>query len=507
MLRNRNKSRNKGARRRWVHHFLTNLMLRYVIFSVFGLCLTVFAQAETIRPRTLSLNETIQLAIRENPNVQRSQLSHVMQKFSLEVEQWQFHPHFSLNAEKDTSQTYSVDSNGMITENKTGVNAGVSWLSPIGSEVKVTSANNISGHYNPGLSVSIMQPLMRGFGRPIVEASLYNAMDSERISRLEVEESLRSTVTAVINAYLDVVSAENTLEVDQQALTRSQKSVEQTRLFIKAGHKAGVELVTVQADEASAETRIESDKNTLDQARYALLTGIGIDPNTRVSFATINVPLLIKKYHIPVLPEAKELILKNDVQYQVDQITLQGTTKRSLQIAENNTRWQLDVTANAATGNGAGGGQNAGINSIVNGVNRTDSVALNLTVPIDDKPAKVAVSNAKIAVREAEIALQQEKWSKETNIINAWNTIYSAKRSLEFAENAEHLQQKSYQVNFQKYTYGLMDSVELQTALQQLVSSQQALISARIGYLKALVNMDMLIGKTLTTWDVQIKYE
>lgn len=482
------------------------MLVRYILFCVFSM-FAMAATAETTKTRTLSLNETIQLAIRENPNVQRSQLSHVMQKFALEVEQWQFHPHFSLNAEKNTSQTYSVDGDGMVTENKTGVNAGMSWRSPIGSEIKLTSANNLTGHYNPGLSLSIEQPLMRGFGRPIVEAALYNAMDSEKISRLEVEESLRTTVTSVIDAYLDVVSAENTLEVDRQALERSRKSVAQTKLFIKAGHKAGVELITVQADEATAEARIETDKNLLDQSRYALLAGIGIDPNTPVSFATLDIPGLIKKYHVPELNEAKTLILQNDIQYQIDQVTLRGATKRSVQAAEDNTRWQLNLTANGATGNGSGGGENAGINSMVNGINRNDSVTLDLSIPIDDKPAKIAVSNAKIAVREAEIALQQEKWSKETSVINGWHDIYSAKQSLQLAENAARLQKQSYQVSYQKYTYGLMDSVELQTTQQQLVSSEQALIAARINYLKALVRMDKLIGNTLKTWDVQVRYE
>jgi outer membrane protein TolC len=482
-------------------------MLRFFIF-IFLSILAAASYAETVSPRTLSLIETIQLAIRENPNVQRSQLEHVMEKFSLEVEQWQFHPHFKLEAEKDTTQTYSVDESGMVTQNKTGINGEMSWLSPIGSQLTLTSANNITGNYNPGLTLSVMQPLMRGFGKPIVEAALYDARDSEKISRLSVEETLRSTVTLVINAYLDVIAAENNLTVDKQALERAHQTVTQTQLFIKGGHKAGVELVTVQADEANAETRLENDKNTLDQARYALLTEIGIDPNTSVVFSSIDLSKLIASYHVPTLDEAKQFILSNDIQYQIDQITFNGVTKRNIATAEDNTRWQLNLTANVATGNGTGGGgDNAGINSLINGVNRTDSVMLNLSIPIDDKPAKVAVARAKIAEQEAAVALQQEKWSKETNVINGWNSIYSAKRSLQFAENAEQLQQKSYHVSFQKYTFGLIDSIELHTSQQQLVSSQQALIFARINYLKSLVNMDKLIGNTLKTWDVQVRYQ
>ncbi len=46
-----------------------------------------------------------------------------------------------------------------------------------------------------GLSLQIMQPLMRGFGKAVVEASLNNAKDSEVISRLNIEGTLRTTVT------------------------------------------------------------------------------------------------------------------------------------------------------------------------------------------------------------------------------------------------------------------------------------------------------------------------
>jgi outer membrane protein TolC len=132
-------------------------------------------------------------------------------------------------------------------------------------------------------------------------------------------------------------------------------------------------------------------------------------------------------------------------------------------------------------------------------------VQLNLMIPIDDRVAKQAVMNARMGLREAQIALKQEKWSKETGAINGWNTILSAERALHFAEDAERLQQKTYQISFQKYSNGLIDSVELQSVQQQLITRQQSLLDARINYLKALVNLDQQIGKTLRTWDIQVR--
>lgn len=468
------------------------------------LCCGLVTKVALAGNTTLSINEAILLAVRSNPNVQSSELSYVSQKFNLWVQQWQFLPHYNLQATaaSNRSQTWNQRINGSQTYN---IQPSVNLLTPIGTQLTLGVNNNYTDHYNPGLSFQIMQPLMRGFGTAIVESALNNAKDSEVISRLSVEGTLRSTVSTVIEAYLNVVSAERTVLIDAAAVKRAETSVEQTKLFIKAGHKAGNELVTVQADVASAKMQLENDRNSLLQARYALLTAIGIDPNSNIIFSSLDLNALIKKYHPISLDDAKKWVLENDIQYQVDQITLHGPTTRSLLIAEDNARWQLNATANVVTGNSRGGGYNAGINSIFNGVNQSENVGLTLQIPIYDQQAKQAIVNAKISLKQAEIALKQEKWNKETGAINGWNLVGSALRALTYAEDAEKLQQKTYHISYQKYLHGLIDSLSLQQAQLQLIQSQQALLSARIVYLKSLVNLDLLIGHTLHTWNVQVR--
>jgi outer membrane protein TolC len=477
--------------------FCATLRFAVVFFSV-----SSFAQSP--KQLTLSLDEAILLAVRTNPNVQSTKLSLVAQKFNTYVQEWAFYPHYSFQASATQNRT-GTPNNPIVNSHNWNVQPGTSILTPIGTQVTLTSNNPKTGHYNPSLSLQIMQPLMRGFGTAVVESALNNARDTETISRLNIEGTLRTTVSAIINAYLDVVSAEKTIQIDEGALHRAEKSVEQTKLYIKAGHKAGNELVTVEANVASAKSQLENDRNNLLQARYALLAAIGIDPNTPVAFTNLNIERLISMYHMPTLEGAKHLILKNDIQYQVDQITLNGPTCRALLVAEDNSRWQLNLSASANTGGGSGGGPNAGLNSLSNGANQSQSVGLTLQIPIDDQLLKQAVVNAKIAMKQAQLALMQEKWNKETSAINGWNNVLSAERALHFANDAEHLQEKTYNLSYQKYLHGLIDSLELQTALVSLIQAQQTLLSARIGYLKALVNMDLLIGNTLNTWDIKVR--
>jgi len=499
--------------------------MRWTYFLILFFCLINFSYAKAGKPlrqnshiifpqhtfkrlpakaKTISLYEAILLAVRSNPNVEISQLSYLSQKFNLFVQEWEFYPHYSLQASAASNRS-GVPGQPIQTAHGYTVQPGISLLTPIGTQASLTATNNISGNYNPGLSLQIIQPLIRGFGRAVVEAALFNARDSEVISRLNIEGVLRSTVSDVINAYLDVISAERTILIDEAAVKRSEQSVYQTKLFIQSGRKAGNELVTVKANVASAKSQLENDKNNLTQARYALLKAIGVDPNTDLYFSSIDIQKLIDKYHLPPIEETKLLVLANDIQYQTDNITLNGATKRTLLTAEDQRRWQLNFTLNATTGNGSGGGQNAGVNSLFNGANQTQSVALNLTIPIDDQLAKQAVVNARVALKSAQLALLQEKWNKETSGINGWNLVSSARRTLYYAIDAEKLQQKTWNISYQKYLHGLIDSLELQTAQLQLIQAQQSLLSAQIGYLKALVNFDSLIGNTLLTWHIKVR--
>ena len=114
--------------------------------------------------------------------------------------------------------------------------------------------------------------------------------------------------------------------------------------------------------------------------------------------------------------------------------------------------------------------------------------------------------SAKIAIRQARLALRKDKWNKETQAINGWHNVKSAEPALRFAEDAEALQEKTYNVSYQKYLHGLIDSLELQSALLSLVDAKQILLNSKIAWLRALVNFDQLMGHTLKTWKINTRF-
>lgn len=483
---------------------LSQLPMNKIILIFVLTIFTTLCFAATKDDCTLSLDEAILLAVRSNPNVQTQRLTNITQKFSLFIEEWKFTPQYHLQSSLTAGRTASAGS-PLTTTKGYKIQPSVTLLTPIGTVFSLESQNSFGEHFNPQLILNITQPLLRGFGRAVVEQALENARDDVYIQRLNTEGTLRTTVTAVINAYLDIVNGEKTIEIDRDAVLRAEKSVEQTKLFIKAGRKAGNELVTVEANVATAKSKLEDDKNTLEQGRYALLTAIGLDPNTNIRFANLNIDELIKKYELPSLEETKSLVLQNDITYQIEQLTLNGSKMRALLVAENHALPDLKLNINVSKGGGHGGGQNAGINSLFNNANRATGIGLNLDYTFNDQLAKQSILSNKIAIKQARIALKKSKWEKETSAINNWNTVLSAERSLRYAKDAEQLQQKTYHISYQKYLHGLVDSLELQTAQVQLINAEKSLLSARIQYLKALVTLDNAIGHTLRTWNIGVR--
>jgi len=465
---------------RWLTARLAVSASRQCIAFLAGL---VLLHGAVYAKQQLTLEEAILLATRCNPHVKSTQLTHLAQKFNLQVQQWEFYPHYSLQAVANTGP------------NRSSFTPGISLQTTAGTQFGLYGVSNFPNQRALGLSLQIMQPLLRGFGPAVVEAALNNAKDSATISQLMVEGTLRHTITNVIVTYLDVMMVEQMLAIDNAALQRAKQTVQQTTLFIRAGHKAKTELMTAKANIASARAELINDTNTLSQTRYALLAAIGLDPNSTLTIAPLDLTSLIKKYPLPTLNDTIAFILKNDIQYKIDQITLHGSTSRQLFIAEDNTRWQLNMAATAV----------AGGNRVFYGTPHNSSVALTLQVPIDNQIEKQAVVNAKIALEQAKLALLQEQWNKKTDAITQWNAVQSLQNAVQFAREAEKFQHQTYNTNYQKYLHGLIDSLELQSAQLQLIRAQQIYVAAQINYLKALVVLDELIGRTLCTWHVPVK--
>ena len=475
-----------------------------LLVAILGMALTTPLIA---KPITLTLHDAILLALRLNTSFRNAQLDRVVQKYALVVARNAFAPQFTLGGGWNTSRTTSEGSARTYT-NEYQFNEGVSIKNPYGTTFTLNNTNSLetNGHaFTPGISFGVAQPLLKGFGRAIVEEALRNALDNERINKLNLKTTAIGLVDKVMNQYLTLFQNHETLAVDQRTLADYRQTLENDHIQFKTGKLAKNDLIQVQAEIATQLATIHQDQTDLQQNRFTLLGTLGLKPETHILLPkTINFQKLIyrlknsKKNLLPA-QASFNLALQNNIKYQIDGISILTAT-RSLVADKNSLAWGLNFTASADLG---GAGDNAGYNRIAS--NHAEKMGLKLTIPINDVTDKQTYLTQKIAVHEAKLNYRDEKRQLEISINNDRNVAINDLEQTRLAGEALTLQKATNKIALLKNQAGLTSTFELNSHLKDLQTSRQSLVDAKISYIQALQQFDEDLGITLDVWKIHLR--
>jgi outer membrane protein TolC len=453
----------------------------------------------------VTLKDAILLALRNNPGIKQDEIERISEKFALVVAKKQFEPRYQLDATagyntttsgktQDFALTYSV-SPTVTLENHYGTQFSVSATNP--------SSNGV---YTPGAVLSVTQPLIRGFGKPFVEAALNDALDTELVNKLNFKNSAISIVAKVINDYLALVQDYETLQVDKQSLKNYKETVSNDKALIAAGRMAKSDIVQAQAQVEQQLATIENDYNSIYQARNTLLNDLGLPP-----YAAITVPKRLNfrdmlKQLTGSTPlgsaEASEKIaLSNNIPYQAGIIAIRESNRALLQ-ARDKMHWKLNLTATEDVG----GGGTGNLVSLYNGSNHAESVALNLSIPVDNVSDQSTLIQQEVGLDKALIALKDTKRKLIETVGTDYRTIGTSRKSLSLSKSALKLQEETVYIAQQKQLAGRVSTFEVLTNQKTLDTSQVTVVQNQIAYLEAIVAYEQELGVLLEPWHIKLRY-
>lgn len=496
------------------------MRFKSILLTVTALAMPIFAFSKTAPPvspsvnpvKHLTLREAILLGLRFNANVRSAELDRVVQKYSLVVAQWAFEPHYAFtmkrqwkisrgDGKKETGQSWSAT-------------PSMGWTSPIGTTVSTGAGIGWGGGttFAPSVDVDVIQPLIRGFGKAVVEADLQDAYDQEKVHKLTLKQTVMSQVTSTISAYMALVGAENSLDVDKESLARARTNLFQTRLLIKAGQNPRSDEVQAKSQIAQALAQSQADKNALTIARYQLLQAIGLKPSTKIQVSHI-VPL--QKYRI--LPEEQSVksALANNVAYQTSVIGIASLT-RSVLTAKDANRWQLNFEENYSRGGSGGDGSldalddnhllNGGVNNILGNNPYGSTTSLTLTVPIHKLDNKALILSSKIALERAEMNLKQARQDLIIQTMSTRDSLLSQRTQIRLNQNQVNYDKETLENTTRRYRAGISSSYEVTQQSQTLAGDERTLVSSEMSYFTALAQFDQSYGHTLETWGIHVNY-
>lgn len=438
---------------------------------------------------TLTLEEAVALALRDNRDLRSLRMYRALDRFDLFLAHRSYWPTGGVAV----SALRRKADNGASSEDSS-VSPSVSWHSPIGTSASVNWSRferlDGTGGGTDSFSATIRQPLLRGAGWDVNMVPLRQAKINAELAYMNEEEAVAGLIDQVTFSYRNLIQAQERLTLSQMALERSRQLLDTNQALIDAGRMAAADIVQTQSEVANQEVALLETERSLTTARTQLLNLLALDP---------SMPLRAQDQ---VEAEAVELdadqavafALSNRRDLKARRLNFEQL-EMSEKLARNSRLWDVSVVAGYDRFNPVGGGPDLS----------SHSVGLQLSIPIADFSGRRNVMGAQTALHTAELAYDSQLDRIEGQVREAVADVQSRWRQLEAANRAKTLALRSVEIQQARLRAGRASNFEVLSLQNNLRSADAQALTARIAYLNALTTLDQQLGRTLETWQISLE--
>jgi outer membrane protein len=412
-----------------------------------------------------------------------------------------------------TTFTQAFSTGTLVTANFTDTNQAVNSI-----------RSTFSPYTNAALSLTVTQPLLRGFGISVNRRFIRIANNDVRMSDLVFRQQVIDTVAGIIRLYWDLVSLTQDVGVKQQSLALAQKLYDDNALQVKQGTMAPIELVRAQALVAASRQDLANAQGFAREQELIMknvLTRRGTaDPVIRDARIVPTTPIPEPGAGaLPPLEELLETAFRNrpdlgQAAIQIDnaQISLEGSRNALLPdiaifgtMSNNGLAGQINPLNPAQPGSPFFSPANptfvGGIGTVLSQIFRRNfpnyGGGILLTLPIRNRIAQADYARDEIELRRSQIRQQQLVNQVRLEVEDATIALERTRAAYEAAVQAAELQQQSLEAEQLKFSVGLSTTFlvsQYQTFVAQARSTE---VAARGAYAKARTALERALGQTI----------
>jgi outer membrane protein TolC len=460
--------------------------------------------------REMSLTDCIQQAMTNNFDVQIERYNPQISLYNLDAAYGGYDPALNFSGQHN----YNVSPGGFTsqqiplpatTSKADSFNSGIGGTLPEGLQYDFSgniadrtfqsSTNPLTESAVGSIGVTLTQPLLKNFWIDNTRLTIRVAKNRLKYSEQGLRQQLITSVTAVANAYYELIFAQQNVKVQQEALNLAQTQLDQDKQRMQIGTLAQL---SVQQDEAqfassranliTAESTLETDQNTLKNLitdDYARWHDTDIQPAE-----TLAAPLELFDLQDSW---SKGMTERPDLLQARLNVEQQGI---ELKFYRNQLFPELDLIGTYGY-NGASRDFNGTFNQFNQGNAPFYSYGAQLSVPLGNIRPRNQYKSTKATLQQIVLQLKQFEQNVMVEIDNAVKLAQSAYQSVDatrqariYAEAALDAEQKTYAVG--KAT--TFDVLQLQNNLTTARSNE---IRALANYNEALANLAAQEGSTL----------
>ena len=218
---------------------------------------------DTSKEKALSLQEAVELALKNNRDIEVERINMEVSQFGLKGAQGYYDPLFSFGP-SFTSRTIPVASilgggpNGAVANDSYIWNTGLQQHFTSGANLNLffnnsrdttnNAFNVLNPQFNNSLGFSFTQPLFRNLKIDSFRREIRIAKKQISLSSAQFRLRVIETVTGVVQSYWDLAYAYSDLAVKQETARWAQNQLEINRRLAAAGTLAEVQIVEAEAE-------------------------------------------------------------------------------------------------------------------------------------------------------------------------------------------------------------------------------------------------------------------
>ncbi|HEY1663486.1 MAG TPA: TolC family protein [Verrucomicrobiae bacterium] len=505
-------------------------MKRFGIVSFFFLAIfAVTAQTNTpsyalvatnANDRWMSLQDCIQEALVHNLDVQISRENPLIDFYKLNETYGGYDPTWNISGKHSYNYT---PSSFILTTNLEVVPANIDQYNLFESDVggtlpwglqydfigsiEQTKQNTVGepGTENsPGsIQVTLDQPLLKNFWIDTTRLNIRQAKNTLQSSEQGLRLQVITSVTAVANAYYELIYAFENVQVQQEALDLSSTQLDQDQQRVDIGSLAPLSVQQDQSQVAqnkasliSAEETLSADQNTLKSliadTNYTVWHGIDIEP-------TESLEAKMEEFNL-------QDSWNKGMSERPDLIQARLTAEnQGIQLKFDRNQLFPELDAFGSYGyNGSGPQYSDSFGGISQGNAPFYTYGAKVSMPLGNIAPRNALKSDKLTLQQYLLTLKQDEQNIMVEIDNAVQTAKSDYESVSATRQARIYAEAALDAEQKTYAVGKATTFEVLTYQNNLTAARLAEIRALANYEEALATLSQQEGSTLERYGIDI---
>jgi len=382
---------------------------------------------------------------------------------------------------------------------------------------------------NASLSLTVTQHLLQGFGVAVNTRQIHIARNNREVSDLTFRAQVITTVAAVMDLYWDLVSYNENVRVQRDALAADDRLLRDNTKQVEVGTLASIEIVRAQAEIASAQQALTVAQTQLLQQEMILKTALSRTGllNPEVASAHVILTDHIQVPDVEAIAPIQDMVAQAfasrpelsqfRILMQNQEIGIRGTRNELLptldlvgSLSNNGLAGQVNQIPQAAGGVPRAptaffvGGYGTVLSQLFARNFPNYAIGFNLNIPLRNRTAQADLIASELALRQQQIGVQRLENQVRLEVQNAVIGVQQSRAQYESAIKQRVLQQQTVEAEQKKLEMGVSTTYNVILTQRDLTTAESNVVAATSAYSKAKVEIDRATGQTLYNNNVSL---